>query len=111
MVTLATTGLQYSNDLQTSRAGLKSVQNLFVNPATSITGDFGSGTSVDITIAAVDTSKSFLIYGPVSACSDGYYSYFKTMVMKFTSSTTVQISTNTTLNPSYSIRFQVVEFY
>lgn len=111
MASLSSTGVQFSNGLQTTVAGLKSVQSIFANPSTSIAGDYGNATAVNITIAAVDTSKSFLIYGPVAPVSDFYYSYFKSMTMKFINSTTVQISLSTTLEPMYKVRFQVVEFY
>ena len=113
MATLRSDGVEFNpfNIVQTQVAGIKSIQNLFVTPATTISGDFGIGSSVDITIAAVDISKSILFHGNVNAVSDGAYSYFKTMTMKFISSTVVQISTNTLLNPIFNVRFQVVEFF
>lgn len=114
MTALLSTGVQFSNATQTSRAGIKSVQTFLVGGESSLSGDYGASTAINVTINAVNTSKSFILHGPTVLYmyyNNGYFYYYQNVTFKFIDSTTVQLSKTTTYGITYPIRVQVVEFY
>jgi hypothetical protein len=107
--TLLSNGLQYPDGtIQYQACKIKSVQNLFVNPKGSVSGgDFAYASN--ITIAAVNTSKSFILYPNGPETTTTYI--FRTMTAKFLNSTTVQLCCDNAASVSfYNVRIQVVEF-
>lgn len=110
-ISLTSTGVQFSNATQTSRAGIKKVQTFFVGGTPTLTGDYGNNTAINVTISAVDINKSFILHGSTVLSYDGYSYYYQNVTFKFINPTTVQLSKTTTLPITHSIRIQVVEFY
>lgn len=108
--TLLTNGIQYpDNSIQTSAPGIKSIQSIFVMPRGTATGDYGANRAVDVTISAVDTSKSFIIYSHSSRVSSSSTANIWSITAKFINSSTVQLCCFSATNVT-SIRFQVIEF-
>lgn len=109
MTTLLSNGVLFpDNSVQLSACNIKSVQSIFANPKGSVSGgDFPN--AVNVSIAAVDPLKSFILYP--NGIETTTRNIFRTMTAKFLNGSTVQLACDDTSAVSfYSIRFQVVEF-
>ena len=89
--------------------GIKSVQS-FTTPIPSVTVPPGGSTSVDVTINAIDTAKSFVCVRRFSSSTDDINKYFSVEIID---STTVRVSLirNGFDGDAGSISWTVVEYY
>jgi hypothetical protein len=108
---LLSNGLQYPDgDIQTTSPGVRSVQNLFVNPYGTVSGgDYGNRT-VNITISSVNITKCILFYPGWLQYYDNGYTSFLFFTAKLTSATNLQLSQTYYYNSQRSVRIQIIEF-
>lgn len=121
---LTSAGIAYPDgSSQTFAPGIKSVQTIFANPYGTLSGGDYSY-SVNLSINAVDVTKSFILRPGTMQWDNYYYDsglgwVYETLVIyvsvKFVNitnniSSTVQLSQTYGYNTGRSFRFQIIEF-